>query len=89
MRMQTPMKRGSAGGAMGSSRHTNAVRCCEESDPYVAEIRAVRARLNKTANYDVATFAKHTADAVRSIGIQYCGLKPLKPQFDLLAGSAG
>ena len=62
---------------------------CEESDPYVAEIRAVRARLNKMANYDVATLAKRTADAVRSLGIQYCGLKPLKPQFDLLAGSAG
>ena len=61
---------------------------CAENDPYVAEVRAVRARLNKAANYDLATLANNVADFVRSLGVQYCGLKPLKPQFGTFAGNA-
>ena len=61
---------------------------CNEDDPYVAEVRAVRARLNKAANYDLATLASNVADFVRSLGVQYCGLKPLKPQFGAFAGNA-
>ena len=52
-----------------------------EDDPFVAEVRRIRARLDKEAHYDPAEVAARAASFAREIGMKPCGLKPVVPRF--------
>ena len=54
---------------------------CKEDDPCVAEVRMIRDRLNKDANYDPAVFVKKAAEFASKIGLRFSSLQPLAPRF--------
>ena len=49
----------------------------KDDDPIVAEVRAIRARNNAEAEYDVAKVARRASEAVRELGFRFCPLKPV------------
>lgn len=54
---------------------------CKEDDPYVAEVRMIRNKLNKEANYAPTVFAEKAAKFVRKVGMRLSSLQPLAPRF--------
>ena len=53
----------------------------EDDDPYVAEVRRIRDKINKEANYDPVLIAKRAAEFARKIGMRLSSLQPLAPRF--------
>ena len=45
-----------------------------ENDPLVDEVREIRARLNKEANYDLCTLASKAAEFAREAGFKFVRL---------------
>ncbi len=53
----------------------------KEDDPIVAEVREIRAKLNKEANYDIRALASKAAEFAKKAGFKVCSLAPLRPQM--------
>lgn len=48
-----------------------------DDDPYVAEVREIRAELNREANYDPATLAANAAAFAKKLGLVLCPRRPI------------
>ncbi len=49
----------------------------KDDDPYVAEVREVRAQLNREANYDPAILAANATAVAKKLGMAICSLRPV------------
>lgn len=53
----------------------------KEDDPIVAEVREIRSRLNREANYDIRTLASKAAEFAQKAGFKMCNMSPLRPHY--------
>lgn len=49
----------------------------KDDDPYVAEVREVRAQLNREANYDPAILAANATAFAKKLGMAISPLRPV------------
>ena len=53
----------------------------KEDDSIVAEVREIRSRLNREANYDIRTLASKAAEFAQKAGFKMCNMSPLRPHY--------